>query len=71
MLDLVRRGAGGEFLPLLAPLVRSVASQIEAMLGMQTYCVPVPYEYEQSGQDLFDTGNAHLRPSVTGFYGLV
>lgn len=50
--------------------LKSRASQIEAMLGMQTYCVPVPYEYEQSGHDLFDTGNAHLRPSAAGFYGL-
>lgn len=40
MLDLARRGAGGEFLPLLAPLVRSVASQIEAISPLEMVTDP-------------------------------
>lgn len=44
--------------------------QLEQMLGMQTYVVNVPYEYEQTGTDLFDTGKVHLRPQLTGYYGL-
>lgn len=48
----------------------SRVDQLEKMLGLQTFEVNVPYEYEQSGTDLFDTGNAHLRPELTGYYGL-
>jgi hypothetical protein len=44
--------------------------QLELMLGMQTYYLRVPYEYEQSGHDLFDTGNVHLRPVLGDYYGL-
>jgi hypothetical protein len=44
--------------------------QLEQMLGLQTYRVNLPYDYEQSGSDLFDTGKDHLRPLITGFYGL-
>ena len=44
--------------------------QLEQMLGMQTHMVSVPYEYEQTGTDLFDTGKAHLRPVLHGYYGL-
>lgn len=44
--------------------------QLEQMLGMQTYTVSVPYEYEQTGTDLFDTGKDHLRPILSGYYGL-
>lgn len=44
--------------------------QLEAMLGMQTHAVTIPYRYEQSGFDLFDRGNNQLRPAVTGYYGL-
>ena len=48
----------------------SRVEQLEQMLGMQTYNVRVPYEYEQSGTDLFDKGNVQLRPVVHNFYGL-
>jgi hypothetical protein len=48
----------------------SRVDQLEQMLGMQTHVVNVPYECEQSGTDLFDLGNAQLRPALTGFYGL-
>jgi hypothetical protein len=44
--------------------------QLEQMLGMQTYLVNVPYEYEQSGKGLFDRGDTELRPFLTGYYGL-
>jgi hypothetical protein len=44
--------------------------QLEQMLGMQTYSVNVPYEYEQSGTDLFDRGDVHLKPVLTSFSGL-
>ncbi len=48
----------------------SRVEQLEEMLGMQTYTVRVPYEYEQSGHELFDKGNVYLRPVLTGYYGL-
>jgi hypothetical protein len=48
----------------------SRVEQLEQMLGMQTHHVRVPYEYEQTGTDLFDTGNVHLKPIVHNFYGL-
>jgi hypothetical protein len=40
------------------------------MLGLQSYCVNIPYEYEQSGTDLFDSGDKFLRPVVHGYHGL-
>ncbi len=48
----------------------SRVDQLEHMLGMQTHLVNVPYEYEQSGSDLFDTGKTHLKPVISGYYGL-
>ena len=44
--------------------------QLEHMLGMQTHVVGVPYQYEQTGTDLFDLGKAHLRPVLHDYYGL-
>jgi hypothetical protein len=48
----------------------SRVDQLEHMLGMQTHMVHVPYEYEQTGTDLFDTGDVQLRPALHGYYGL-
>jgi hypothetical protein len=48
----------------------SRVEQLEKMLGMQTYTVSVPYEYEVTGTDLFDTGDVHLRPVLHAFHGL-
>ncbi|MFO0821085.1 MAG: hypothetical protein U1A77_24280 [Pirellulales bacterium] len=48
----------------------SRVEQLEQMLGMQTHVVRVPYEYEQTGTDLFDKGDVQLRPVVHNFYGL-
>ena len=48
----------------------SRVEQLEKMLGMQTQTVNVPYEYEVSGTDLFDTGDVHLRPVLYDYYGL-
>ncbi|MGC4003581.1 MAG: hypothetical protein QM811_10790 [Pirellulales bacterium] len=48
----------------------SRVDQLEQMLGMQTYTVRVPFDYEQSGNDLFDQGRNKLVPVATGFYGL-
>jgi len=44
--------------------------QLEGMLGMQTYQVSLPYQYEQTGSGLFDSGKKQLRPSIDYFYGL-
>ncbi len=48
----------------------SRVDQLEHLLGMQTFIVNIPYQYEQSGTDLFDTGDVHLAPVVQDFYGL-
>lgn len=48
----------------------SRVEQLEQLLGLQTYIVNVPYQYEQSGTDLFDTGDVHLAPVIQDFYGL-
>lgn len=48
----------------------SRVEQMEKMLALQTHSVNVPYEYEISGTDLFDTGDAHLRPVLHDFHGL-
>ncbi len=48
----------------------SRVEQLEQLLGLQTYVVNVPYQYEQSGTDLFDTGDVHLAPVIQDFYGL-
>lgn len=48
----------------------SRVDQLEKMLSLQTYEVGLPFEYEQSGVDLFDRGNMQLRPELHDFYGL-
>ena len=48
----------------------SRVDQLEEMLGMQTHVVSVPYEYEQSGTDLFNKGDIALRPVISSYYGL-
>jgi hypothetical protein len=48
----------------------SRVDQLEHMLGMQTHVVNVPYQYEQSGTDLFDKGKVQLVPVLQDFYGL-
>ncbi len=44
--------------------------QLDAMLGMQSYQVKLPYKFEQSGNGLFGQGRNNLKPRLTGFYGL-
>jgi hypothetical protein len=44
--------------------------QLEAMLGMQTYNVKLPYKFEQSGNGLFGQGRNSLKPVLNGFYGI-
>ena len=44
--------------------------QLETMLGMQTHDVKLPYQYEQTGGGLFDSGKKQLRPTADYFYGL-
>ena len=44
--------------------------QLETMLGMQTHDVKLPYQFDQTGSGLFDTGLKQLRPIVDYYYGL-
>lgn len=44
--------------------------QLDAMLGMQTHVVNLPYDAEQSGKSLFGPDRSSLRPSIQDFYGL-
>ena len=44
--------------------------QLETMLGMQTHDVKLPYQYEQTGGGLFDSGKKQLRPTADYYYGL-
>ncbi|MGN6544186.1 MAG: hypothetical protein ACTHK7_04000, partial [Aureliella sp.] len=52
------------------PRLLSRIDQLEGMLGMQTYSVNVPYQYDQTGSGLFDTGKRQQRPSIDYYYGL-
>lgn len=44
--------------------------QLDAMLGMQTHVVNLPYNAEQTGRSLFGPDRSSLRPSIQDFYGL-
>lgn len=44
--------------------------QLDAMLGMQTHVVNLPYDAEQTGRSLFGPDRSSLRPSIQDFYGL-
>lgn len=48
----------------------SRVDQLEKMLSLQTYEVGLPFEYEQSGTNLFDRGNVDQRPILYDYYGL-
>jgi hypothetical protein len=48
----------------------SRVEQLEKMLPMQTYDVRLPFQYDLPGSELFDSGTKHLRPVLTGYYGL-
>ena len=50
--------------------LRSRAEQLEKMLGMQTYNVDVPFQYDLPATELFNQGDKQLVPKVNGFYGL-
>lgn len=50
--------------------LRSRIDQLETMLGLQTYNVNLPYQYEQTGSGLFDTGKKQQRPTIDFYYGL-
>lgn len=52
------------------PRLLSRIDQLETMLGMQTYTVNVPYQYDQTGSGLFDTGKRQQRPWIDYYYGL-
>src|SRR5438128_4401520 len=51
-------------------LLTSRVEQLEKMLPLQTHHLRVPYQYDFAGSEMFDTGNVHLRPVLTGYYGL-
>jgi hypothetical protein len=50
--------------------LHSRVDQLENMLSMQTVSVEVPYEYDQSANEMFDQGDRQLIPKVNGSYGL-
>lgn len=50
-------------------VLASRIAQLEKMLPLQSIQVRIPFEYSFPAGELFDTGNSHLRPRITGYYG--
>ena len=48
----------------------SRVEQMEQMLGLQTYKVDLPFDFEHATAGLFDQGERSLTPIVHGYYGL-